>query len=315
MIDLSSLASPDLPSATVEVLEPAAFPVRLGACPGAALGGAAVPGDLLRLRSGAATVPLVLTLGPGLPRVAPDGTAGRPGAAVAVTAGYRLLAEDGEAVTVLSLDAGGTALLLPLAPLARDLDYTLAESLSRSGPPPLPDRLPAALARGTCLMLACGTPCPVERLSPGDRLLTRDRGAQPLRAVLRARVRAAGEMAPVVVAPGTIGNAGELALSPWHRLLLRRMDGTEALVQARSLTDGDRIRQREGGFVDYHAPLFDRHEMLFAEGLAVESLCLTSAVSARLPPSMREVLPPALPAHSPCPFPDAARVDLSPFRR
>jgi hypothetical protein len=158
-------------------------------------------------------------------------------------------------------------------------------------------------------------PCPVERLAPGAGVLTRDRAGQPLRAVLHARVRAAGEMAPVVIAPGTIGNAGELALSPWHRLLLRSPDGAEAFVQARHLADGDRIRQREGGFVDYFAPVLDRHDVIHAEGIAVESLCLSPEVAVRLPPSMRRAAPAGLSAQRPLYPAEYGAPDPAAFRR
>lgn len=315
MIDLSALALPDQSHTTVEVLAPAALRVHTGACPGAAPGGDTVPGDLLRLAPGAATATLALVFGPGLPRIAAESAIGRPGMQVAVAAEHRLLAEDGEEVSLLALDAGGLALLLPLAPLARDLDYTLAGSRARSGAPPLPDRVPAAFARGTCVLLACGTPCPVERLRPGDPVLTRDAGAQPVRALPQVRVRAAGEMAPVVLSPGTIGNAGELALSPWHRLLLRQPDGREVLVQVRRLVDGDRIRAREGGFVDYFSPLLDRPALLYAEGLAVESLGLTPAVKARLPAAMRAALPAGPVSDEGLPFAEVTRIDPATLRR
>ena len=318
MIDFGSYSRSGLPQASASGLR-----VTLGACPGAILAGDVVPGDVFRLHPDAGPATLSLAIWPDGPRVAPASATGRPGAPVAVTADHRLLAEDGEAVTVLTLDAGAGALLLPLAPLARDLGYTLAQIRppAAASALPLPARIPAALARGTTLVLACGTPRPVERLAPGDLLLTRDAGGQPLRALLPARVRAAGEMAPVVVAPGTIGNAGELALSPWHRLLLWQAptaadgDGAERFVQARRLVDGDRIRQRDGGYVDYFAPVLDGHEVLYAEGMPIESLCLTRAVADRLPPAMRAALPADLGWHRPRALPEVTAVDLAPFRR
>ena len=123
----------------------------------------------------------------------------------------------------------------------------------------------------------------------------------------------------MIFAPGTIGNAGELALSPWHRLVLHgpQPDGgaVERFVQARHLVDGDRIRQREGGYVDYFAPVLSRHEVIYAEGLPVESLCLAPAVADRLPPAMRAALPADAPRHPMHALPETTRVDLAAFRR
>lgn len=116
------------------------------------------------------------------------------------------------------------------------------------------------------------------RLAPGDMVLTRDRGAQPLRWVGRRTLRALGTDAPVVFAPGAIGNDAELVLSPLHRVLLRGaraelMFGTrEVLVPARALLNDSTIRRRPGGVITYVHLLFDRHEILLAEGAEAESL-------------------------------------------
>jgi len=45
----------------------------------------------------------------------------------------------------------------------------------------------------------------------------------------------------------------------------------EVLVAARDLVDGDRICRVEGGWVDYVHILFDRHQVVYSEGLQTES--------------------------------------------
>ena len=313
------------PQLTVEVFPATAFRVILGACLGEGLGRAqdAVPGDRFRLAPGAAALPLALAIGSGPPRVGHGGAVGAPGMAIRAEAEHRLVTEDGGTVAVLSLRLDGSAgFVLPLSPLAREADHVLIGSRPTAGQLPLPDRLAAAFTLGTTIVAADGTPQPVERLSPGLMILTRDNGPRPLRALLRARLRAVGEHAPVVFAPGTIGNAAELAVSPYHRILLYRAgatgEGDERFVQARHLVDGGRVRRREGGYADYLALVFDAHEVIYAEGFPCESLCLTPAVAGRLPGAMAADLAAGLAgaatAHRPRPTPEDPQADLEPFR-
>jgi hypothetical protein len=58
---------------------------------------------------------------------------------------------------------------------------------------------------------------------------------------------------------------------------------SELLVQAKHLVDGERVFLREGGFVDYLALVFDRHEIIYAEGVPAESLMVNDATVNRLP--------------------------------
>ena len=54
-------------------------------------------------------------------------------------------------------------------------------------------------------------------------------------------------------------------------------------MQARHLVDGTRVQQREGGFVTYHALVFEDHQIIYAEGVPVESMLVSRATVARLP--------------------------------
>jgi hypothetical protein len=120
----------------------------------------------------------------------------------------------------------------------------------------------------------------VEALRPGDLVLTRDEGAQPLRWIGRRRVAAQGAMAPIAFAAGALGAHGALRLSPEHRVMLQdgmaeMLFGTsEILVAAKHLVNDRTIRRQTGGEVDYVHLLFDRHQVIMAEGLASESLFL-----------------------------------------
>ena len=117
----------------------------------------------------------------------------------------------------------------------------------------------------------------VERLRAGDRVLTRDHGPQELRWVGRAVRAAVGPDAPVEIAAGTFGAHDTVRVSPNHRVLVTGARAellfgeAEVLVKARHLVDGRAVRVVEGGEVAYLHLLFDRHEVVTANGLACES--------------------------------------------
>lgn len=118
---------------------------------------------------------------------------------------------------------------------------------------------------------------PVETLAPGDLVMTQDDGAQPLRWIGQRRVEAKGDFAPIRIAPNTFGTHRELLLSPLHRVLIRDslaellFAEAEVLVAARDLVNDHSVRRIEGGTVDYVHILFDRHQVVFSEGLQTES--------------------------------------------
>lgn len=118
---------------------------------------------------------------------------------------------------------------------------------------------------------------PVESLMPGDMVLTLDDGPQPLRWIGRRAVAAEGVFAPVRIRAGTFGPHRTLLLSPQHRVLIRDMlaellfGDREVLVAARDLVNGRSVTVREGGEVEYVHLMFDRHQVVFSDGLATES--------------------------------------------
>lgn len=118
---------------------------------------------------------------------------------------------------------------------------------------------------------------PVERLGVGDLVHTRDDGLQPVRWIGRRLVPAEGKMAPVRIAADTFGAHRELSVSPLHRILVRNMQAdllfgsSEVLIAARDLIDGRNICQVAGGMVEYIHLLFDRHQVIWSNGLESES--------------------------------------------
>jgi hypothetical protein len=176
-----------------------------------------------------------------------------------------------------------------MSPLLPRVPYTLIGIAINPGPTTLSQLICVSFARGTRIARANGAQCAIETLHPGDLILTRDHGAQPIRWIGRAAVRAVGPLAPVVISAGTFGNAGDLVVGPHHRMFLYqrapRADLTtaELLIEARHLVDDRHVFAREGGVVEYFSLVFDRHEIVFAEGICAESLLVNDAMLQRLP--------------------------------
>lgn len=120
-------------------------------------------------------------------------------------------------------------------------------------------------------------PRAVETLSVGDKVKTLDNGAQTIRWIGRRVVRGAAEFAPIRFMPGAIGNTRALRVSPQHRMLIRGWRAEllygeqEVLVAAKHLVNGDTIHCAPCDEIEYIHLCFDRHEVIFAEGVATES--------------------------------------------
>ncbi|MFK7834759.1 MAG: Hint domain-containing protein [Sulfitobacter sp.] len=118
---------------------------------------------------------------------------------------------------------------------------------------------------------------PAESLCPGDLVLTQDDGAQPLRWIGTRQVEATGNFAPIHIRANTFGTHRDLLVSPLHRILIRDnlaellFGEPEVLVAARDLVNDRSVRRRSGGDVTYVHLLFDRHQVVFSEGLETES--------------------------------------------
>jgi hypothetical protein len=215
------------------------------------------------------------------------------GALVHCTARYELMSDDGDRLAVLYLQPEkGQAVILPLSPISVRKTYQLLAVEANPENIGLSDLLCVSFLRGTRITLMSGEQRAIETLVPGDRVLTRDRGAQGLRWIGKATLRAVGTFAPVVITAGTLGNSGDLIVSQHHRMFLyqrRKRAGlvtSELLVQAKHLVDGDRVFWREGGFVDYFSLVFDQHEIIYAEGIPAESLMVNDATVSMLPPDL-----------------------------
>lgn len=134
----------------------------------------------------------------------------------------------------------------------------------------------ACFVRGTRIETSAGFVA-VEDLRDGMMIETMDHGLQPVRRVLSKVVDGRGALAPVVFAPGVLGNIQPVRVSPHHRMVIsgwraELLTGEpEVLAAAADLVDGARVQVMPVERVEYFHLLFDRHEIIFAEGAATES--------------------------------------------
>lgn len=167
-----------------------------------------------------------------------------------------------------------------------DVTYTNTDPNALSGTATLADGTVITFSNmeGVIICFTAGTliltergPRPVEDLSPGDLIVTRDNGLQPLRWTGRRQVEGRGDFAPIRFEAGVFGTTRALLVSPQHRMLHRSttaalyFDTPEVLLSAKHLVDGRKITRAECAQVTYLHLLFDRHEIIFAEGAATES--------------------------------------------
>lgn len=242
-------------------------------------GDAAVPGDMYRLRSGSAPERLAVSDDPAAGACVADGSAvGAAGTGIAISACATFMGEDGRPVEVLLVELGKDILILPLAPLRSGTDYELVTCSAEAAPSRFEDIASASFLAGTNLTMADGRQVPVEELKTGDRLLTRFNGPRPIRWIGHRTLRATGAAAPVRITAGTLNVSRDLRLAPQHRLYVWQRHDTldagrsEVLVRAESLVNGTTVLREEGGHLDSYQIVFDGHEIIYAEGIAVESM-------------------------------------------
>jgi hypothetical protein len=131
----------------------------------------------------------------------------------------------------------------------------------------------ACFARGTRLLTPNGY-VPVEAFKPGDPIITRAGARRPVRwigrRVIETGLRSPSDLRPVVVLAGALGPgcpSRDIRLSPSHAVFL---DGV--LVPAMHLVNGATvIRERSTGAVTYYHIELDRHDVVLADRLPVET--------------------------------------------
>lgn len=181
-----------------------------------------------------------------------------------------------------------------------------SEGPGSMGQPDIPatDLVVPCFTPGTLVETPLG-PVAVETLAPGDLVQTLDNGPQPVRWVGQVtltggQLAADPSLRPIRIRAHAFGPdrpARDMRLSPQHRLLLNDsrvpllFGEAEVLVAARDLIDDHRIlRDPAPGGVTYIHFLFDRHEIVCADGLAAESFRPGPQTLPALPDASRQEL-------------------------
>jgi hypothetical protein len=249
-----------------------------------------------------------------------DTKIGTPGAIVHLDSALMFMSPDGsinDTILLVEVDEHGHVdqiYLLPFTALGPSVEYRLVGIDRETAHTKFAQVACVSFTRGTHITLASGEQCPVENLKIGDRILTRDDGVQTLRWIGTSTTRAVGDFAPIRIAEGTLNNSGDLLVSPDHRLFIyQRTDElgagrAELLVKARHLVNGGTVKVAEGGFVDYFQLLFDSHQIIYAEGIAAESMLIDSRTRPVLPHDLSQSLGRHVPGHSDLPH---AGLDVS----
>ena len=181
---------------------------------------------------------------------------------------------------------------------------------------------------GTRILTDIG-PRNVETLHQGDRVLTKDDGAQEIlwigsRKMSGARLYAMPHLRPIRIRAGALGidiPDGDLIVSPQHRLLVRGraaqalFSAPEVLMAAadmindRSITVDHALRE-----VTYIHLLLERHQIVWANGVETESFHPANTSMETLDAGQRQALLALRPelAADPHRYGDYARRNLSP---
>lgn len=151
----------------------------------------------------------------------------------------------------------------------------------------------------------------IETLHPGDLVLTRDHGPQPIRWIGRRDLSARQldtqpNQRPVRIAAGALGAdlpPRPLTVSPQHRILVvskisgRMFGAAEVLCHARHMIamQGITVRNPPAG-VSYLHLLLDRHELIRSNGVWTETLYTGREAMKSLPAKSREEIHALFPA-------------------
>lgn len=250
------------------------------------------------------------TMDDGTFRVAEDTSLGQPGASVHLDCAVTLTSPDQrtqDAVVMVELDrTKGIAAqyVLALSVLLPKVQYALT-GINRDGACDAFAQVACvSFVRGTRITLSNGEQREIENLGVGDRILTRSDGMQEIRWIGRSTLQAQGAMAPIVIDAGALNNAHDLIVSPDHRLFVKnRPDtqgarATDVMVKARHLVNDKTVRVLRGEPLEYFQLLFDRHHIIYAEGIAAEAMMADPRSKPSLPTELLHKVSAMIPDHA-----------------
>ncbi|MEM7642517.1 MAG: Hint domain-containing protein [Pseudomonadota bacterium] len=185
-----------------------------------------------------------------------------------ITASDVTVTDDGFGNALLTFPQGESVLLRGVSPS----QASSAQAMNSMGIP--------CFTLGTRVQTPSG-PVPIEYLRVGDLVDTRDNGPQPIRWIGSstfgpADLAATPRLRPVLIQAGALGNDRPVLVSAQHGLLCADPGepGGEVLTRAIHLCrlPGSRVRVAAGKrHVTYFHILFERHQIVFSDGLPSES--------------------------------------------
>lgn len=204
--------------------------------------------------------------------------------------GNTVTAVDGPAAGLTSTDVGTAPMGESLQSDDRGATY-YGQPITNAG------TIPACYGAGTLIATHVG-PCPIEKLRPGDHVISE--AGEPLRIrLIRHNVQSFDtcrlDQRPVRVAPHAFGRDRPfqpLILSSQHRVVLGghgQLEGgghSPCFVPAKALTELKGVRFMAGRRkMDWYHILLDRHAVIWANGVASESLLLGTTMLADYSPA------------------------------
>ncbi len=211
---------------------------------------------------------------------------------------------DGGTLRLDRVEIGGElALYVPSEWLVAGIDYAEKQALALPARAASPEEIAAlpCLATGAMIATAEG-PAPIDWLRPGDRVLTRDNGYQPLLwlGLHMMPRRAPADTRPLRLAANCFGEAlpeRDVLLSPGTGVLLAGHElelwfgESEMFAQAHHALPK---AETGPGRLALYSLLFARPEVILAEGMWVSSVHADAAYIALMPDRVRGALAPKL---------------------
>ncbi|MCV2874252.1 Hint domain-containing protein [Defluviimonas sp. WL0050] len=219
-------------------------------------------------------------------------------------------------VRMVGTEAFGTLLVFSGDLPPKDVDLYVTDHLTHAAPTSTTATGVICFTPGTLVATPNGLR-PVETIRPGDRVSTRDDGAQEVlwtgaRRMTGARLYAMPHLRPVRIRSGAMGEdrpEGDLIVSPGHRLLVRGAQARalfnqpEVLVAARDLVDGRGVLTETAlREVTYIHLMTERHQIVWANGVEAESFHPAAADFDLLNPGERDTLLDLMPGLDRDPF-------------
>lgn len=194
---------------------------------------------------------------------------------IAVVAGDTVILATGQSIT---LNADGTLTVLSDGDgETANFTYTILDGDGNTDDAIVTFTQMACFTKGTQILTETGE-MPIDEIAAGDLVETIDDGLQPVRWIGHSRVSTRDRHAPVLFRRGALGNDRDIRVSPQHRMLITDswadllFGDNEVLIKAKDLlNDFSIIIDRSEPFVDYYHLLFDKHQLITANGVVSES--------------------------------------------